>query len=199
MARTPVGTVPQRQSRTALFSYIAGRLAGVCVTDQARFYEVELRVRIGRDGAEHAAGLRRHPQPGKRARGPAPAQPQPVVRPEDAALREWLLVEEHKLDLDSAMIRFPGSGRRQSDLLRGLDGVHGVRQVIELSEQRDVLAIVIFDGRDDRRRLRAELEELAWSMIWEDIESESHDPATATWKHLARHAAGGEGLLASNP
>jgi hypothetical protein len=106
-----------------------------------------------------------------------------------------LLVEEHKLDLDTAVVRFPGVGKRQSDLLGKLLTVRGVRQILELATDRDLLVVVVFDGRSDRIRLRAELEELADSMTWEDIESETHRPAIATWKHLARRAGRAEGFL----
>lgn len=196
MARPPVGTVAQSESRTALFAYVACRLAGVAVADQAAFYATVLRVKIGRTSAEEAAKRRRHEQPGRRRRGPASADPPAPVLPENAALRGWLLVEEHKLNLSTAMIRFPGAGARQGELLRDLARVRGVRQLFELSERADVIAIVIYDGEEDRQRLRAELGELVDSMIWEGVESESHSPAADTWQHLAQRAASSEDLLA---
>jgi hypothetical protein len=199
VARPPVGTVPQRQSRTALFAYVAGRLAGISLAEQPGFFEAQLGVKIGRDGAEGAAARRRHPQPGKRKRGPIASAPQSPVQAEDAALFDWLLVEEHKLGLDTALIRFPGVGKRQGELLGALSKVRGVRQILELSRERDIIAVVVFDGRDDRMRLRTELEEFAVAMVWEDIESETHRPAITAWKHLAQRAARIEGFVAAAP
>jgi hypothetical protein len=194
VARPSVGNIPQTESRTALFAHIAGRLAGVPVAAQVDFFRSELRVAIGRDGADAVAASHRHPDPRKRRRGRAPGQPRPDVSPESAALRDWLLVEELKLDLDLAIVRFPGAGAKQGRLLQALTRLAGVRQVFELTERRDLLAVLLFDGRRDRRRLRAELEELADVMVWEDIESESSLPAVTTWARLAQAAATNEGF-----
>jgi len=195
MARPPVGNVPQAQSRTALFAYIAGKLAGVPVAGLAAFYTNELRVNIGREGAEHAAAARRHAVPGKRRRGPTPATTEPPPRPEDAALREWLLVEEHKLDLFTALVRVRGiDGETPGDLLKRVQEIRGVRQVFELSEHWEIVTVVVYEGRLDRERLKTELQELAIVQSFEDIGTETHQPALATWKYLARRAAAAEGF-----
>jgi hypothetical protein len=46
--------------------------------------------------------------------------------------------------------------------------------------KRDLLAVVVTDGRLDRTRLELELEEFTGKITWEDIKSETHQPAIGT-------------------
>jgi hypothetical protein len=185
--------VAQARSRTAIFAFVAARLADIPRAEFAEFCRNELGVGLGA-AALHAAGKRRrHPAPRKAPRGPKPRpgdEPAEASPPtEDRAFRDWLMVEEHKLGLDTALVRLEGDERPPTELLENLARIPGVRQVIDLAQRRDVLIVVIFNGRHDRQRLRGQLEELDRNMLWEDIEHESWWPAMDTWKSLAQRAA----------
>jgi hypothetical protein len=198
MARTPRGTRPQGESRTALFAYIAARLAGHPTRAfDGLFQAWGLAVRA--DSALRAASRtkRRVPargRPGRKGAGPTAA----AHGQAQGIFREWLLVDESKLDLEAALIRFPGTGSRQNELIDGLGRTTGIRHVVETSRARDVYAIAVFAGPQARRELRAQLEELAAELIWEDVLWETQEPAIETWRNLAHRAAEAEGLVADD-
>jgi hypothetical protein len=191
MARPPVGTVRQSSSRTALFAYITARLHGSPPRDHDEFFRQEIGVAIGRDGAERAARPHRFESPRKKTRG-TPAGPVTRV---DGALRDWLLVDEQRLGLETALIRFPGDGRKQTELLDILKALPGIRQVVETAPRREIVVIAVFRDAQARRDLRAQLEEVAGRILWEEILEETHTPALATWAALARGAAVTEQLV----
>src|SRR5262249_22212672 len=105
------------------------------------------------------------------------------------------LVDEPKLGLDVALLRFMGTDSRQTDVLVGLSTMTGVRQVLELAGTFEVLAIVVFDGADARRSLKARIQEATGAdPAWFDLESESWTPSLHTWAELARRTARGDDL-----
>jgi hypothetical protein len=110
------------------------------------------------------------------------------------SFRDWTLVDELRLGLEIALVRFPGRGSRQDELLRGLSNTSGVRQILETARVRDVYAVLVFDGVHQRRALRARLEELTEDLEWDDVLYETHEPTAAMWRDLARRAAQAEGL-----
>jgi hypothetical protein len=193
MARTARGILRQAESRTALFAYFAARMAGYVThafDDIFRTWGLPIR---GDSALRAASRSKWHPptksRPGRKAAAGA-------TQPEQAAsFREWLLVDELRLDLEVALIQFPGRGSRQGDLLDGLRRTAGVRHIIETSRTRDVYAFAVFGGPQGRRELRARLEELATEMTWDDVLWETQEPAVETWRALARDAAEAEGLL----
>jgi hypothetical protein len=103
-------------------------------------------------------------------------------------------VNEERLGVERALVRFPGKGRRQGALIAALKTCPGVRQVIELSAAGDVLAILLFRGPGDRKAVRSALEEMDRPMYWDDVVLEDHEPAISTWQRLLRRAAEDEGL-----
>lgn len=191
MARTPVGKVNKDVSRTALYAYIAARLHGVRTADQDQFFRTQLGVLVGQKSAARAATRVR----GSSRSGEGRGRPAKRGRRRKHVLRDWLLVDENELGLELALVRFPGSGRRQKELVEALGKLVGVRQIIETERSGDVLAIVMFSGLDVRRDLRARLEELSDRLFWDNVLSESHQPALATWRALATKAAVAEHLL----
>ncbi|HAL27646.1 MAG TPA: hypothetical protein DCP25_13065 [Chloroflexi bacterium] len=191
MPRHSVGGVAQSNSRTALFAYIAARLHGCPVRGHDAFFSDELGVIASRTGAEKAARPYRDVSERKLPRGTAavgPTRREPV-------LRDWLLIDEQRLDLETVLLRFPGDGRRQSDLLAMLNHLPGIRQVIETASRREVVAIAVFRDAQTKRRLRAALEEVAEHIIWEEVLTESHEPALRTWQVLTRAEAADENRL----
>jgi plasmid stabilization system protein ParE len=111
-----------------------------------------------------------------------------------ATFREWLLIDELALGLEVALVRFPGTGSRQHELLEGLERTPGVRHIIDRAHARDVYAVVLFQGARGRRELRARLEELAEAFFWDDVLWESQLPAIASWLSLAKESATRDGL-----
>lgn len=118
--------------------------------------------------------------------------PSPAAR---GCFREWLLIDELRLSLEVALVRFPGAGSRQGELLAGLAATVGVRHVVETGHRRDVYAFVVFDGVQQRRELRARLEEFTKALEWDDVLFETHEPSIEMWRDLAHRAAETESLL----
>jgi hypothetical protein len=154
-------------------------------------------VLVRKDGALRAGSAAKlHPE-GKRRPGRATDTSTTASSARSGNIfREWLLIDEQRLDLDVGLVRFTGSGRRQSELLTALRHLPGIRQVIETAYKRDVLAITVTAGAAQRRNLRARLEELATELYWDEVVFETHEPAVDTWRELARQAAADEQLLA---
>ena len=195
VARTAVGTRPQRESRTALYAYFAARLAGIpSHAFDAYFKGLGLRVRS--DGAKRACRGLKYVPPTKRRAGRSTAKRVGAVELDQAVFRDWLLVHELRLDLEVALVKFPGIGAHQGNLIRVLGQVAGVRHIIETAHVRDVFAIVVFSGPRERRELQARLEEVGERREWDDVLFETQEPTSRMWEDLARRAAATEDLLA---
>ena len=176
MPRPPDGTTSKERTRTALFAYIAARLHGRQAKADEDALFGQLGLNVSSTAAQNAA---RHHR-------------QSFARP---ALRKWLLIDEPRLDLDVAVLRFEGCGHRQQGLVETLNEMPGLRQILELSGSFEVLAVAIFDGRVARGDLKARVQEATGlDPAWFDIERESWAPSTATWAALAQRAADKEGL-----
>lgn len=171
MPRPPDGITAKDQSRTALFAYIAARLHGrQAKADEDRFFR-EHKLNVSSAAAQKAA---------RRSRDQHGA----------SLMTKWLLIDEPRLDLDVALLRFAGDGRRQSGLVETLASLAGLRQVIEIAGTFDVLAIAVFDGRIERRHLQARVQEITGlDPAWFDVERETWAPSRATWSGLAVRAA----------
>jgi hypothetical protein len=190
------GTVRKERSATALRAYIASRVAGR--PDEA-FLRRDIGLALNTTAVRRAAGpLRWHP-PGHKPPGRPPSTPPSASSdaPERGAIRDWVTVDAAALDLGAAVITIPADSiRAQATIYRALTRLIGVVRVFTAGdgEHRKVVAIVLVDGESDRRRLRAQLDETAYEWHWDDVDSETVEPALATWKHLARLAAASEGL-----
>jgi hypothetical protein len=195
MARTPRGTLPQPQARTALFAYFAARLEGVPTGDYDTFFN-DLKLAVRQAGALRAMRPLKYQPPAKQRAGRHTKDRRSAATAERAVFRDWLLIEEAKLDLEVALVRFPGDGSAQAELLAALRRVAGVRHIIETQRQRDLLALVVFQGVQRRRELRARLEEIAPRIEWDDVLFETQEPTRLLWKDLARRAAVEEELSA---
>lgn len=178
MARPTDGNVAKQRSRTALFAHIAARLEGWKYADDGSYFRDVLHVAVNaRAGRVAAQAFRESDSAG-------------VPR-----MRTWLLIDEPAADLDVSLLRFPGDGRPQPDLFEALQMMPGVRQLLQLAGEGDVLAVVIFDGARARRQLRSRLQrELGVTPSWQEVERESWQPAVGSWRALAQDAAAAEGL-----
>lgn len=173
MARPSVGILPQQDSRAAVAAHVASRLAGVG-TDRARrdaWLGERLGVKLRSNGLDRAAG---------RAR---------------SATLPWLLVAESKLDLDlqTALLVFPGKGRRRPRLLNALKGTGAVRQLMVLDGRRDVICVLLF-RRTERIRLRAAVQAIGEDFRWQDVLDEDRQIEASTWMAMTVQMARDEAL-----
>lgn len=187
------GDVRKERSVAAVRAYIASRLAGQL--DEA-FLTDELGIALNTTAVRRAAGPWHWRPPGYKPPGRAGAGAPP---PSGTAMRDWLAVRATELNLGLGLLAFPvASAQAQRELYRALAQVLGVVHVLAAGDGRDrhVVALVLTDGDDDRRRLRSELDELGDGWRWDEVDHETVEPAVRTWRHLARTAARSEGLLA---
>ncbi|HWT93609.1 MAG TPA: hypothetical protein VN238_11470 [Solirubrobacteraceae bacterium] len=200
MGRPPDGSTRKDRTRTAVFAHIAARLHDWPSGRDTDFFRDVLGIDMNATAAQKACSRIRYPSTEKQPPGPAPIRSDPVDDPEPTdesppALRRWLLVEEPKLDLDAALLRFAPSNQRQTGVLAGLRATVGVRQIIELAGTWEVLAVVVFDGARARRTLKAVVQErTGQDPAWFDIEMEDWSPSRETWVALAQASAEQEGL-----
>jgi hypothetical protein len=188
------GAVRKDRSVSAARAYIAGRLAGQL--DQS-FLADDLGVALNMSAVNRAAGQSHWRPPNYKPRGQAAGRP---PASSGTAIRDWLAIRASELQLGVGLVAFPVAGAQaQRQLYRDLQAVAGVVQLLRAGDGRDrqVLALVLTDGEDERRRLRSALDEFADNWKWAEVDEETVEPAVQTWRHLAVVAARRDGLLAS--
>lgn len=170
-----VGALPMAKSDTALFAHIAWRLEGK-VTEELTEYGRQLEIRVGANAIRKALTtsdrLGRLASPGR------------VVLP-------WLRIDVAALDFFQAVVRLKTQG---PDAAEVVGGVQGVVRVMSVEGSDDLLAIVIYERRSDRERLRARFSDIGEITSWEQIDLDTQNPAIATWRALAQSAAEREQL-----
>jgi hypothetical protein len=193
VGRPREGAPRKERSTTAVRAYVAGRLAGRL--DQ-EFLAGDLGVAVNMSAIQRASGPLHWRPPNYKPRGRAAGGPAP---PSGTALRDWLAVRTDELRLSLGLVTLPVPGAQaQRELYHALQSVLGVVHLVRAGDgpTRRVVALVVTDGDDDRRRLRAELEEYADSWEWSEVDEETVNPAVQTWRHLTLLAARDEDLLA---
>lgn len=173
MARPSVGILPQQDSRAAVAAHVASRLAGVG-TDRAgrdAWLGERLGLKLRSNGLDRASG---------RAR---------------SATLPWLLVEVSELDLDlqTALLVFPGRGRRRPRLLNALKATGSVRQLMVLDGRRDVICVLLF-RRTERIRLRVAVQAIGEEFRWQDVLDEDRRIEANTWIEITIAMARDEAL-----
>src|SRR5690242_1849573 len=156
MARTPLGIRPQPETKTALFAYFAARLKGIPGRQLDEYFD-QIGLALRTNGARRAAFAARYRPPLLRSPGRRATSPSPDRKPAGTKFRDWLLIDELGLGLDLHLVRFPGDGRPQHELLRRLEELPGVRQIIDTGTDRTVYAVVTTNGPVHRRSVRAAL------------------------------------------
>jgi hypothetical protein len=192
VGRPRVGLKRKEQSATALRAYVAGQLHGRA--DQA-FFTRELEVALSTTAVRRAATARQwHPptyqRPGRESTAATPPWP-------DAAVRGWVAIQPANMRLGAALITTPVvNARSQASIYRGVQRLNGVVHAWACGDgdRRKVVAVALIDGEHDRRRLRAQLDDVAAGWQWDDVDHETIEPALRTWRHLTRVAAQAEGL-----
>ncbi len=173
-------------------AYIAARLAGVPARRHDEYFHRELGIAVSRQQAERAAAPIRESSTWKGERG----RPGRRVPKRPPAIRDWLEVDELRLGLDKSLVKIEGDGRHDAALLRALQGMVHIRQVLELGARRDLLAVVLTRDRVERDSVRARIAELtARPVFWDEILAETHAPARLTWAALAKRIAGEQEAL----
>jgi len=174
MTRPPVGLRPQADSRTAVAANVASRLAGTGSSRTARdtWLQRDLGVKLRSNGLDRAAQRSRR------------------------AIRSWLLVDEPRLaiDLEKAVLIFPGSGARRPTLENFLRTSGVARQLVITRSRRDVICIVVY-AVGERDQIFHEIEELDEPFTWDDILNEDRGLERRLWIELARRLARQERLL----
>jgi hypothetical protein len=179
MARPPVGSVPQDQTNTALFAFLALRLAAVERDD----YDSELAamgLSVGANGAKRA---------GQRVRDEAREAGR------DDPLTEWMMVDEHALGLEKVIIRVPGSTADIGRVRALLTALPVIRHLIEGEVTGDLYAVAVVRNGEERRDLRTQLDEMADpAPFMEPIRHEDQLRARGLWRELAQRSAPEEQL-----
>lgn len=178
MTRTPVGTLRQPLSDTALFAHIAYRLEDVRVGDLSSWAK-QLGVLVGEKAIRDA------PRTAERLKTPHGSSP---------AIRPWALVDFASLNMFAAIVTLRVAGaRRQTS--RALEQTLGVIEVLVPSHSNELLVVVAYERRHDKTALEAKLGEFAEVVGWQELDERLPDAAISTFRGLALAAAGREGLL----
>jgi len=179
MTRPPVGTLAQPLSDTALFAHIATRLEDVPVK-ALESWARELGIRVG------AKALRSAPQKAERLVTTTSAGA--------AVVTHWALVDYAALDFFTDLVSLRVE-RGDAVAMSLLEHVSGVVELLAVERSEEVLALVIYERRSDKRALEAALAELADVIDWRPIEVRRPRAAIATFRALALRAAEREQLL----
>lgn len=114
------------------------------------------------------------------------------------ALRPWLIVEERQLDLEKALVVFPGAGRARPELTRFLRDTGAVRQLFVMRSRRDVICVLVFE-RADKDALFATIETTGEAFAWEELIEDDRTVEAEMWMALMQRAAMREELIQPAP
>jgi hypothetical protein len=178
MVRPPVGTLAQPLSDTALFAHIATRLEDVPVK-RLEHWAGELGIRVG------AKALRSAPRTAERLIATTSA---------GTAVTHGAVVDYAALDFFTALVSLRVV-RGDTSAMSLLEQVGGVVELLTVERSEEVLALVIYERRSDKRALEAALTELADVIDWRPIEDRRPRAAISTFRALAQRAAKREQLL----
>lgn len=177
-------------------AYVAARLAGVPATRHGEYFHDSLGVAVSGQQAERAVAPIRESSPWKGERG-RPGARKPKRAP---LLRDWLVVDELRVGLEKSLVKVEGDGRHDASLVRSLERMPGVRQLLELGTRRDLLMVILTRDRAERDALRARIAEFTDRPIfWDEVLVETHRPAEGTWASLARRIAAEQDALSDGP
>ncbi len=177
------GHISQRRSRTAILGYLAAAWAGRKFRNRpetvAWLAEHGLALNEGglRDALKDRDGPRSDP-----ADDPM----------EENWVRDALDFDATKLNLSLAVILFP-SPEHPDSLHQKLRSTERAVRIYRAYES-GVVAVLVFDGPQERLRLRTVLEEVEPDLRWLEIREVDDAQAADTWLSLARKIAETEGL-----
>jgi hypothetical protein len=171
-------------------AFIAARLEGKKFDEVPAWVQQHLGLETSKSRVQAAVGAVRQKSPHKASPGPPPAQRAAAPAP---LIRESFVVDEPALGIGRVLFRITNDGRPQGSLLRALEKVEGVRQIIELDSTLDILVVALVTSQQESDDLRARLRDLAGDrgVERETISFESFAPMQATWRRLAERAPTG--------
>jgi hypothetical protein len=196
VGRPPDGKIAKHESETALRAHVAASLEQRTGTD----YLHELGLDLSRPAVYRAVRGRVWRPAGYMPPGPTAAEGAPAQFGEPL-FRDWILASEPDLGLGVGMVVISPTDEdedrrgRQRELYRRLRRRAGVRSVALTVTPPTLYAFVLTDGEDDRRAMRAFLEELDCEWEWQEVDMETSEPAIKTWRELTRRAAEADDLV----
>jgi hypothetical protein len=177
MARTPVGTIKQSLSTTALLVYIASRLENVPKADLDSYAE-KLGIQVGANAIRNA--------PRTSALLDSAPNRSAVVQP-------WALLNYEALDLFVAIAKI-GTYGNAHETARAIASIPGVIESWGFADGGPVLVEVAYERRSDQTALRSRLGEFGRIDEWREVDDRHPEAAATTFRTLARRAAERERL-----
>jgi hypothetical protein len=112
---------------------------------------------------------------------------------EEGWIRDALAFDATKLDLELAVVIFPEP--EHSDSL--IEALRSTQRAVRIYRGYDLglVAVIVFEGAREHRRLRTRLEELEPDLRWISVREVDDSCAEGTWLSLGEKVAGEEGLL----
>jgi hypothetical protein len=171
-------------------AFVAARLHGIPFNGVPEWAETHLGLRFSKTRMQNALASVRLSSAHKKRPGPPGAA---SCVPEDPFIEDSLVIDEQKLGVLRVLFRLPNDGLPQAQLLEDLEGLPGVRQILELDSTRDVLVVALAGSMSDADDLRARIQDFVpgRGVVRDIISFESHAAMPATWKRLAKDAAKG--------
>ena len=190
---SPERRLGRETERARRFAWVAARLHGVSKPFFRDFTREQLGWELDYNKASKAASPLSARSSWRGKQGRPRTKPPPQGSPDTApALWEWMLVDEPALALLRVLYRLPNDGLPRPELLEVLARLGGVRQIIEISGDLEVLVIAIVENLEEANHLRARIQDHAVGQpVRMDLLShENHQPARQTWIGLARRQLG---------
>jgi hypothetical protein len=183
------GAAPAASAAALRYAWMAAHVHDVSTACFADFTETELGVRLNWKRAWRAVEGIEEQSRWRNKKGSEPATPSPGARTQAPVMRPWIVTDETALGLQRVLFRLPNDGLPRPALLAALETLPGIRQLIEVSSDREVIVVAVVRDLDEARDLRALLEDHApgQPVRMDLITVESHLPTRLTWIQLARH------------
>lgn len=174
-------------------AWVASHLHAVSQARFADFWEQQIGIALDwRKAWEASRGLQTE-SPWRDKRGRRPLKPESEqLESGEPALWEWMVADEPALGLLRVVYRLPNDGLPRDELREVLEELAGVRQVIELSSDREIIVVALTRDLEEAENLRAQIEDHAvgQSVRMDLVTRESHQPARRTWIELVRRELG---------
>lgn len=169
--------------------WVTSRLHAVSSSFLKRFSTEQFDLEVKYGQAWGAAGALQAKSPWREKPGPrgdkSGVEPSPAP---PAALWDWVVVDEPALGLLRFLYRLPNNGLPRPQLLDVLAGLPGVRQLVEVSGDLEILVVAVVEDLKEAEDLRSRIQDHATGepVRMDLISHENHQPARRTWIELAR-------------
>jgi hypothetical protein len=175
--------------RLVRYAWIAARLEGISVKEGFEAWSEKHfgRRLTKRDIERHVNPIRVPPHIGRSRKEEVPPAPSPTP-----ALQDWVRVDERRLQLLSVLFELPNrSSAPRPGLFEALEDLSGLRHVIELREDGDILALGVVRSMEEAETLQEEVSTQAAGqpLRMRVIERESQNGAARTWFDVALRQA----------